>query len=98
MANDNESLETLVGAVTRALGAAGYASEPDPDNNTSNAPAYLKVFCKDLPKRRRVDFLNVVFGGSAGEQIRIEGEDTVYTLPADLKDLVGRVRHNLPCS
>ena len=52
----DESLQVLVDTVTQALMAAGYVSEPDPANNASNAPAYLKVFCKDVPKNRRVDF------------------------------------------
>lgn len=98
MANDNGTLQALVNTVTRALTAAGYASEPDPENNASNAPAYLKVFCKDIPKRRRVDFLNIVFNGPGGEQVTIEGEETVYTMPANLKALVERIQHNLPCS
>jgi hypothetical protein len=93
----DEPLRAQVSLVTRALNAAGYASEPDPANNTSNAIAYLKVFCKDLPKRRRVDFLNLVFSGPNGEQVKIEGDDTTYTLPDRLQALVDRVRFNLPC-
>ncbi|HEY5961592.1 MAG TPA: hypothetical protein VIV60_33765, partial [Polyangiaceae bacterium] len=92
MTNDHVMLQSLVEAVTRALSAAGYASEPDPSNNTSNAPAYLKVFCKDLPKRRRVDYVNLVFGGLAGEQVRLEGEEKIYTMPGDVKALVERVQ------
>ena len=73
----DESLQALVGTVTRALTAAGYASEPDPANNTSNAPAYIKVFCKGIPKNKRVDYLNLVFSGTNGEYVTIEGEDTI---------------------
>jgi hypothetical protein len=98
MSNDNGTLQALVATVTRALADAGYVSEPDPANNTSNAPEYLRVFCKDVPKRNRVDYLNLVFIGIGGEQVTIEGEETIYTLPADLKVLVERVRYNLPCS
>jgi len=98
MSSDDEAMRELVGTLSRALHAAGYVSEPDPANNTWNAPAYLKVFCRDIPKRRRVDFLNLVFDGLAGERVRIEGEDTVYRLPDDLKRLVERIAHNLPCS
>ena len=94
----DESLKALVNTVTRALTAAGYASEPDPANNTSTAPAYLKVFCKGIPKNKRVDFLNLVFGETGGDQVNIEGEETVYTIPANLKALVERVQYNLPCS
>jgi hypothetical protein len=94
----DESLQALVLSVTRALVAVGYASEPDQANNTTSAPAYLKVFCKDIPKLKRVDYLNLVFGGTGGEQVTIEGEETVYTVPANLKALVERVQHNLPCS
>jgi hypothetical protein len=98
MSNDNASLQVLVDTVTRALSAAGYASEPDPANNVSNAPAYLKVFCKDVSKHRRVDFVNLVFGGPTGEQVTIEGNDTVYAVPGGLKALIERLQHNLPCS
>lgn len=93
-----ESLQALVDTVIQALTAAGYASEPDQANNVSNAPAYLKVFCKGSPKNKRVDFLNLVFGGTAGEQVKIEGEETAYDIPANLKALVERVKFNLPCS
>lgn len=93
----DESLQALVNTVTRALTEAGYVSEPDPANNASDAPAYLKVFCKDLPKRRRVNFLNLVFGGIGSEQVKLEGEETIYTIPTNLKALVERVRNNLPC-
>jgi hypothetical protein len=93
----NESLQALVNTVTRALTAAGYVSEPDPANNASNAPAYLKVFCQGIPKNRRVDNLNLVFSGTSCERVTIEGEETTYIVPADLKALVERVRYNLPC-
>ena len=94
----DESLQALVNTVIRALSTAGYACESDPANNASNAPAYLKVFCKVIPKNKRVDYLNLVFGGTGSEQVRIEGEDTAYTIPADLKSLVERVQYNLPCA
>ena len=94
----DESLQALVATVTRALAEAGYVSEPDPVNNTSNAPAYLKVFCKDIPKNKRVDFLNLVFSGTGCEQVTIEGEETIYTFSAKLTALVERVRYNLPCA
>lgn len=93
----DESLQSLVNPVTRALTAAEYAAEPDSANNTSNAPAYLKVFCRDVPKNRRVDFLNFVFSEDGGDHVKIEGEETVYTIPADLNALVERVQYNLPC-
>lgn len=98
MPNDNESLQALVNTVTRALTEAGYVSEPDPANNTSHAPEYLKVFCKGVPKNKRVDFLNLVFSETGSDQVKIEGEETVYTIPTNLKALVERVQHNLPCS
>ncbi len=98
MSNDDETLRALVDTVARALTAAGYASEPDPTNNASNAPEYLKVFCRDVPKRKQVDFLNLVFSDTGGEQVTIEGEETVYAIPNDLKALVVRVRYNLPCA
>ena len=94
----SESIQTLVATVTRTLSDAGYVSEPDQENNTSSAPAYLKVFCKDIPKNKRVDFLNLVFSGTSGEQVTIEGEETIYAIPNDLKALVERVRNNLPCT
>ena len=94
----DDSLQGLVAAVTQALTEAGYISEPDQPNNTTNAPAYLKVFCKSIPKSKRVDYLNLVFGGAGGEQVKIEGEETMYTVPAKVKALVDRVRHNLPCA
>jgi hypothetical protein len=94
----NDSLQALVDTVTRALAAAGYASEPDPANNTSNAPAYMKVFCKDIPKNKRVDYLNLVFSENGGEHVVIEGEPTDYAIPNNLNALVERVKHNLPCS
>ena len=93
----NETLQALVDTVARALTAAGYASEPDQANNTSSAAAYLKVFCKGIPKNKRVDFLNLVFSGTGGEQVTIEGEETIYDIPANLKALIERVRYNLPC-
>jgi hypothetical protein len=94
----DESLQALISVVTRALTGAGYASEPDLANNASNAPAYLKVFCQGIPKNRRVDYLNLVFGGTDGERVSIEGEETIYTIPADLNALVERIRFNLPCA
>ena len=94
----DESLQALVDTVTRVLTAAGYASEPDPANNTSIAPEYLMVFCKAISKNKRVDFLNLVFTGASGEQVTIEGEETIYTMPGDLKALVERVQHNQPCA
>jgi len=94
----DESLQGPVNTVARALTAAGYLSESDPANNASNAPAYLKVFCKGIPKNKRVDYLNLVFSGTGSEQVKIEGEETVYTIPANLKSLVERVQYNLPCS
>jgi len=84
--------------IAHALTAAGYASEPDQANNTSNAPGYLKVFCKSTPKNKRVDYLNLVFIGTGSEQVTIEGEETAYTIPASLKALVEPVQYNLPCS
>ena len=97
MCDDNGTLQAPVDTVTHALTAAGYASEPDPANNTSNASVYLKIFCKDIPKNKRVDFLNLVFSGTGGEQVTIEGEETIYDIPANLKALIERVRYNLPC-
>jgi hypothetical protein len=94
----DETLQALVDTVARALTAAGYVSEPDHANNTSNAPAYLKVFCKDIPKRRRVDYLNLVFNGTSCERVTIEGEKAIYVIPNDLKALVDRVQYNLPCA
>jgi hypothetical protein len=94
----NEALQGLVNSVTRALAEAGYVSEPDPANNSSNAPAYLKVFCQNVPKKSRVDFLNLVFDGPSGERAIIEGEEMVYIIPANLKALVERIRYNLPCA
>ncbi len=94
----DEPMQSLVAAVTQALAEAGYVAEPDTANNATNAPAYLKVFCKGIPKNKRVDYLNLVFGGTGGEQVKIEGEEGVYTLPAKLKSLVDRVRYNLPCA
>ncbi len=94
----DESLQGLVAAVAQALTEAGYVSEPDHANNATNAPAYLKVFCKGIPENKRVDYLNLVFSGTGGEQVKIEGEETIYTVPAKLKALVDRVRHNLPCA
>jgi len=91
------TLQALVDAVTRALAEAGYVSEPDPANNTSNAPAYLKVFCKGLPKNKRVDYLNLVFGETSGEQVTVEGENAIYVIPKELQALVERVRFKLPC-
>ena len=92
------SLQSLVDAVIRALAEAGYVSEPDPANNTSNAPAYLKVFCKGIPKHKRVDYLNLVFDGTDGERVTLEGETTIYAMPKDLKVLVERLRYKLPCA
>jgi hypothetical protein len=92
----NDAQQSIVNSVTRALTAAGYASEPDPTNNVSNAPAYLKVFCESIPKNRRVDYLNLVFGGANWETVVIEGEERCYTIPTDLKALVERIRYNLP--
>jgi hypothetical protein len=89
---------TEVAMVARALTEAGYVSEPDPANNSTNAPAYLKVFCQGIPKSKRVDYVNLVFGGTGGTQVKIEGEETTYPVPAKLKALVERVRHNLPCA
>jgi hypothetical protein len=43
---------TEVATVARALGEAGYVSEPDPANNSTNAPAYLKIFCQGIPKSK----------------------------------------------
>jgi hypothetical protein len=94
----NESKQTPVSAVTRAISAAGYVSEPDPANNTSNAPVYLRVFCQNVPKNKRVDNLNLVFGGNNCDRVVIEGEEKLYTIPTDLNALVERVRHNLPCA
>ena len=94
----DESLQALVAAVTQALTEAGYVSEPDQANNTTNAPAYLKVFCKGIPKSKRVDYLNLVFSAAGGEQVKIEGEETTYTVPAKLKALVERVQYKLPCA
>ena len=94
----NETQQALVNSVARALTTAGYISEPDSANNTSNAPAYLKVFCQGIPKGGRVDNLNLVFVGAGCERVTIEGEEDCYTLPTDLKSLVERVQHNLPCS
>jgi len=96
MPNDSGTLQARVDTVTRALTAAGYASEPDPANNTSNAPEYLKVFWRGLAKNKRVDFLNLVFSGTNGEKVTIEGEDLGYSIPSDLKALIERVQHNLP--
>jgi hypothetical protein len=92
----DESLQLPVDTVIRALTAAGYVSESDPANNASNAPVYLKVFCKGIPKNKRVDYLNLVFRGTSSEQVEIEGEETVYTIPANLKSLVERIQYNLP--
>ena len=94
----DDSLQVLVAEVTQALTEAGYLSEPDQANNSTNAAAYLKVFSKGIPKNKRVDYLNLVFGGAGGEQVKIEGEETTYIVPAKLKALVDRVRHNLPCN
>ena len=94
----HESVQALVDSVTRALTAVGYSSEPDPGNNTLDAPAYLRVFCKGIPKNKRVDFLNLVFNVTEGEQVMIEGEETVYTIPANVEALIERIQHNLPCS
>ena len=44
-----------------------------------------------------MDYLNLLFSG-AGGQVQIEGEETIYTVPAKLKVLVERVRYNLPCA
>jgi hypothetical protein len=93
----NETPQALVDTVTRALTAAGYASEPDPANNVLNAPAYLRVFCQGIPRSKRVDNLNLVFSGTSCERVIVEGEEEYYTLPSDLKALVERVRYNLPC-
>ena len=92
------TLQSLVDAVIRALAEAGYVSEPDPANNTSNALAYLKVFCKGIPKNKRVAYLNLVFGGTGGEQVTLEGEDAIYVIPKDLKALLKRLRYKLPCA
>lgn len=94
----NDPLPAPVATVTQALIAAGYAVEPDPANNTSNAPAYLKVFCRGIPKHQRVDYLNLVFSEPSCNRVTIEGEGTIYEIPADLKAAVERVRNNLPCS
>ena len=51
-----------------------------------------------IPKSKRVDYLNLLFSGAGGEQVQIEGEETIYTVPAKLKVLVERVRYNLPCA
>lgn len=91
------SLQSSVADVVRALAEAGYASEPDPANNVANAPAYLKVFCKNLSKYERVDYLNLVFSGTAGDEVTIEGEETSFSIPAKTKDLVERIRYKLPC-
>jgi hypothetical protein len=93
----DDSLRSTVTDVIRALNEAGYASEPDPGNNVANAPAYLKVFCKGVSKDNRVDYLNLVFGGTAGEQVTIEGEQTSFPIPAEMRDLVERIRYKLPC-
>jgi hypothetical protein len=93
-----DSPQALVDLVARALTAAGYVSEPDPTNNTGNAPAYLKVFSRDIPKHKRVDYLNLVFSGPNCERVVIEGEETHYGIPANLAALVGRVQNNLPRS
>jgi len=90
--------QALVDIVARALTAAGYVSEPDPANNTSSAPAYLKVFCQDIPKHRRVDYLNLVFSGTNCERAMIEGEGTTYDIPANLTALVERVQNKLACA
>lgn len=94
----NDPLQALVDDVSHALSQAGYACEPDPANNVTNAPAYLKVFCKGIPKNERVDYLNLVFGGISGERVEIEGEETPYTVPAKLKALVQRIQYKLPCT
>ncbi len=94
----NETKQAPVNTVTRALTAEGYMSEPDPQNNAANAPDYLKVFCKGMPKNRRVDYLNLVCSGTGGEQVQVEGEETIYTIPAYLKTFVERVQYNLPCA
>jgi hypothetical protein len=88
--------QALVDTVARALTAAGYVSEPDPENNTWNAPAYLKVFSQHIPKHSRVDYLNLVFSGTNCERVAIEGEQTTYDIPANLPALVERVQNNLP--
>ena len=93
-----DSPQAQVDIVTRTLTAAGYVSEPDPANNTGNAPAYLKVFCHGIPKHRRVDYLNLVFSGPNCERVTIEGEPTTYDIPANLTALVERVQNNLPRS
>lgn len=93
-----DSPQALVELVARALTAAGYVSEPDPTNNTGNAPAYLKVFCQGIPKHKRVDYLNLVFSGPNCERVTIEGEETNYDIPANVTALVERVRNNLPPS
>jgi len=92
-----ETLQTVVTTVTRALADAGYASEPDPANNATAAPAYLKVFCRSTSKSKRVDYLNLVFSETGHEDVRIEGEPTIYDVPGKLNALLTRVRHNLPC-
>lgn len=93
-----DSLQALVAEVTRALAEAGYVSESDPANNVTSAPAYLKVFCKGISKNKRVDYLNLVFSGNAGEQVTIEGEETSFPVPSKTKDLVERIRYKLPCT
>lgn len=92
------SLQALVADLAQALSEAGYVSEPDPTNNITNAPAYLKVFCKGISKNKRVDYLNLVFSGNTGERVTIEGEETSFSVPAQTRELVERIRYKLPCT